>query len=103
MSNFESKSNISNNENKHNKIIVCYFSDDTFNGFQVCIETEKLNFDNLESSIITYCFNELYNHLKTFRFDILLGKLNQKKNLFHIHEHITLPLISNNPIYICCH
>ena len=67
MSNIETKNN--------NKIVICYFSDDTFNGFQVCIETEKLSFDNLQASIINYCYTELYNHLTTFRFNILLDKL----------------------------
>jgi hypothetical protein len=94
------------NANEHSKLIVCYFSDNLFNGFQVCIETEKLNLsepENLKHVIITYCYNELYNHLRTFKFDLLLFELNRKKESFHIHQNIRFPLVMNLPIYVCSH
>jgi hypothetical protein len=83
-----------------NKILVCYYSDDLFNGYQIVIETEKLDLfsvANLKENIIDYCYTDLYDHLKKFKFTNLLDRLREKKNLFHIHEDIS------NPVYICSH
>lgn len=103
----ELKRPISNvNANEHSRLIVCYFSDKLFNGFQVCIETEKLNPlepEDLKRKIVNYCYNELYNHLRTFKFDNLLTELQRKRETFHIYQNINFPLVINQPIYVCSH
>jgi hypothetical protein len=93
-------------EHKHDpsKLFICYFSDNLFNGYQVCIEVEKLGTiptepDLLKQMIIDYCYNELNTYLKFGKLEKLQSELQHKKNLFHIHQNIT----PNHPIYICCH
>lgn len=101
----EHKSNMSIND--HSKLIVCYFSHPLFNGYRVCIETEKLNLTSdikaLTKSIVDYCYNDLYNHLKTFNFDNLANELSSKRGQFHLHQNVILPLIMTQPIYVCLH
>jgi hypothetical protein len=87
-----------------NNIIVCYYSDELFNGYQIIIESEKLNDSTsatITENILNFCYTDLYDHLKKFKFNNLLDKLKEKKNLFHIHEDISLQ--NNKPIYICSH
>jgi hypothetical protein len=85
--------------------VICYYSDDLFNGYQIVIETEKLNLEPslLKESIINYCYNDLYDHLKKFKLNELELKLREKKNLFHIHEDVDILNLHNRPIYVCSH
>lgn len=93
-------------ENKTSKHIICYYSDDLFNGYQVVVEAEKVNTNSIEelkNSLVEYCYNDLYYHLKKFKFSELESKLKQKKNLFHVHEQLVFPTVYEQNVYICSH
>lgn len=93
-------------ENKTLKPIICYYSDDLFNGYQIVVEAEKINMttvEELKESLINYCYNDLLCHLKKFKFNQLEEKLIQKKKSFHIHIGIDLVNVYDQNIYICSH
>ena len=98
--------NVNNNLN-HNKIIACYISDNIFGGYAIYIESDKLELNSLktleelESKIISYCYNDLQLHLRKYKFEQLIPILQTKH--FHMHTKLILPLVPNNPIYICSH
>lgn len=93
-------------ENKTTKHIICYYSDDLFNGYQIVIEAEKINTNTVEEckiSLIEYCYNDLLLHLKKFKLNQLELKLKEKKNTFHVHDPFDLLKVYDQNIYICSH